>query len=63
MGIDGIDALKPGGSHITDLEGYIRKRQNKGKTAAQVRDDLMGEGFDRAAAHGLVMMYWQTTED
>lgn len=47
---------------IADMQNYVRSRQRKGKTPKETRDDLVQHGYDIHAAHGLVMMHWETSE-
>lgn len=44
--------------HIADMKNYIRSRQNKGKTATQIKEDLMKAGYDGFAATGLITLHW-----
>lgn len=43
---------------ISDMQNYIQSRRAKGKTAQQIRDDLVAHGYDIHAAHALVMLHW-----
>lgn len=43
---------------ISDMPNYILSRKRKGKTAIQIRDDLIAHGYDEHAARGLVMLHW-----
>lgn len=47
---------------IVDMRNFILKRQQKGKTPVEIRQDLMERGYDFHAAHGLVMLYWETDD-
>lgn len=43
---------------IADMPNYILSRKKKGKTARQIKNDLIDHGYDEMAAHGLVMLHW-----
>lgn len=58
MGIDNIDDLKPP-AQIHDMENYIRSRQRKGKSAGDIRADLIREGYDVHAAQAFIYQYWE----
>jgi SOS response regulatory protein OraA/RecX len=48
---------------IVDMKNYVRSRQRKGKTASEIRDDLIKHGYDRFAADALVMMHFKRADD
>lgn len=43
---------------IVDLQNYVWKRQANGKSAVEIRQDLIDHGYDFHAAAALVMRYW-----